>query len=105
MLAKTFEPEHLRQYAEHNLRMKVKVREKEVGNKAFLHVTIYTPHGVFLNGKATDVMSMEISGELEGKKNLVTHYLVQWMATALTLLAPQIERGVITKVPQFAGSK
>lgn len=103
MIQKVFEPQHLREYAEHNLRMKVKVREKQVKDRAYLKVTVFTPWGVKLEGKETDEMSFELSGKLEGSAKLVTHYLVMWAAAALTKLAPQIERGEILDIPQFKG--
>lgn len=100
MLAKSFTTNDLRDYAE-NLGLIVKVREKEVGERAYLKVIITVPKGVWLEDKETDVMSFEISGKLEGNKSVVINYLVQWAAVSLAQLKPQIDMGIITNIPQI----
>lgn len=105
MPGKYLTPADVRQFAKDKLNLKVKIKEYVRGQRAYLKFRIEAPDGVLLDGKREEVLSSEISGLLEGKRKLVTHYLCYWLSNALAQLAPQIHCGAIIEMPTIQAPK
>jgi hypothetical protein len=84
----------LRDYAM-SLGLVTKINEKQRNDFIGIDIVVYTPQGVKLNGKMTDVMSFGVGGELQGNRKAVLEFVIRQAATMLRDLAPQVHAGVI----------
>lgn len=99
-------PDDIRTYAKH-MDMDLDIKEgerfdKKTGkNILYLKWRCKVPKGVLIDGVATDVFSSEISGDIEGDKKKVAHFLCVYLASVLRQLKPQVDCGAIIAMPEL----